>query len=845
MIQDATKSIGAVIEAVELPQDAEFLQSLISEDRLRFEVQESDLWDYKDRWPFSYSDDYCGGIVRLILSYHNTFGGIIIFGVDAESGESSRSKVSANIERLNGLLRTHVDQKIVCVHRQYELEEFGPVDILLVPPKRVSDRPARLKTAIGRYEPGTIWIRRSHEVLEAGPQDLTLLYGAESRSSDTAESGGALLGYLPPRPSTLKHFVGRMRQMDSLFDWLLRSDEPRMFLFGRGGSGKTTIAYEFANFVRSYGSRLVNDWGAAYDIVLFVSAKEKGLNPLDQGVHSVAHDFESEHELLNALLILSEYTQLTEISSLTVEESRHQIKEMMDSFSCLFVIDDVDTLTTKGVDVGFEYLFRVACKAKKNTKLLYTLRNAPTQSLSNSIEVPGLEVGKEFDDFVSTCADQFKVEIPKAKPLLQKFQEVTERRPLIVETVMGMRRACPSYERALELFQERGGDAARRYTFSREWGALSANNQGRNVLAAIALYGRPIRPNDLASILKMDEQAVMESVLAVQEMFLVRESDDEDTKFSMGKLTKDFVLGESKSLTYYENIAARVKLYKQHEYKKPPAVAALEIRCVEAVKSGHAAHALHLLQSAGFAPAVTEHPSFLALSGWVHCNLEPPNLTAARESFEACIALNAEIEARYLHSWFWAERKAGFGGAVCDKICRWVTESQHYDQREKAAFALRAAILQFERAKDLEFISPTDARGYFRSSLRKHLDAFDYHLRIDGGDFARSYKYTRDTAFKYFAEAIYAGVPDEIFDFWATIKEEESGVSCGPLTDGMSYALKLMDERTKGDQRRLLGRLTQLRDFLQGKRLYFDIDEDRTRLIGLLEQSIQRRRVAR
>lgn len=261
VIQDATKTIGAVIETVELPLDSEFLQPLMSEDLLRFEVQESDLWDYKDRWPFSYSDDYCGGIIRLILSYHNTFGGIVIFGVDDESGLSSRSKISANIERLNGLLRTHVDQKIVCVHRRYELDQFGPVDILLVPPKGASDRPARLKSAIGRYEPGTIWIRRSHEVLEAGPQDLTLLYGAESRSSDVADSGGALLGYLPPRPATLKHFVGRMRQMDSLFDWLLRSDEPRMFLFGRGGSGKTTIAYEFANFVRSYGSHLVNDWG--------------------------------------------------------------------------------------------------------------------------------------------------------------------------------------------------------------------------------------------------------------------------------------------------------------------------------------------------------------------------------------------------------------------------------------------------------------------------------------------------------------------------------------------------------------------------------------------------------
>ena len=60
-----------------------------------------------------------------------------------------------------------------------------------------------------------------------------------------------IFGSLPAAPTTVKRFVGRTAVLDRLFQWLQTSDEPRTFLYGKGGSGKTTIAYEFARLVRN------------------------------------------------------------------------------------------------------------------------------------------------------------------------------------------------------------------------------------------------------------------------------------------------------------------------------------------------------------------------------------------------------------------------------------------------------------------------------------------------------------------------------------------------------------------------------------------------------------------
>jgi hypothetical protein len=98
-------------------------------------------------------------------------------------------------------------------------------------------------------------VRNNHEVVQATPRDYPVLFCRAGNPLDEATAID-VQGSLPPSPTTLKRFVGRLEVMDKLFDWLHSSDEPRNFLFGKGGSGKTSIAYEFAKLLRNSGGEL-------------------------------------------------------------------------------------------------------------------------------------------------------------------------------------------------------------------------------------------------------------------------------------------------------------------------------------------------------------------------------------------------------------------------------------------------------------------------------------------------------------------------------------------------------------------------------------------------------------
>lgn len=76
-----------------LPETDELYSSLTKEDGL-FDDAEGVQWDFKEAWPFSQSDDYFGGIARLVCAFANANGGIIVF-------ESTIRNVAAAIIRFS------------------------------------------------------------------------------------------------------------------------------------------------------------------------------------------------------------------------------------------------------------------------------------------------------------------------------------------------------------------------------------------------------------------------------------------------------------------------------------------------------------------------------------------------------------------------------------------------------------------------------------------------------------------------------------------------------------------------------------------------------------------------
>ena len=159
------------------------------------------------------------------------------------------------------------------------------------------------------------------------------------------------------------------------------------------------------------------------------------------------------------------------------------IEEIFEHENLLIVIDDIDTLTTKKLDAGFDLLFRLAIKAPKTIRLLYTQRNPPP-SLENSFNVPGFTVEQDYLEFLKNCSDLFRTEMPSAKFAFSDLLKATEGIPLILETIVGLRKSCGTYEKALTLFMERKGAESRKYLFEREYHSLAEADDSRNALLA-------------------------------------------------------------------------------------------------------------------------------------------------------------------------------------------------------------------------------------------------------------------------------------------------------------------------------------------------------------------------
>jgi hypothetical protein len=487
-LRDELASVWEAIESESLPADFEKLLSpnWVSEEE-RFHSQETYLIDFKDRAPDKFSESFGISILRLALAFYNSFGGLIVFGIADDGLQPSGLTVDLDIESFNNELKRASNRAIECQFKRYTIPETAhSVGVLLVP-KRGHCTPARLQVRLGDYAPGTVWVRDRHEVSVADGSHLAMLYS--DRSELPSESKAKTLPIhksLPPSPATMHEFLGRDKLTLELWDWLVFSNRPRLYMHGPGGSGKSTLAYEFARSVAENGFNILLSASEHVDYVLYLSAKETEFNPLSGTQQDFTlRQFNDADSEFRQILFHSGFADETTINSASSEEIEALLCDLFGTYSGLIVLDDIDALSRRGLNTGEESIFLAAARASKTTRVLYTLRFPPSHAAGSGIAVPGLN-DDEFYDFVELCTSQFDVRPPTAEqfPVLQ---ERTSGLPLLIETVVGLRRFTSNYKEALEQFGERGGEDARRYLYQREYDTLSKDGKARELLAALYL----------------------------------------------------------------------------------------------------------------------------------------------------------------------------------------------------------------------------------------------------------------------------------------------------------------------------------------------------------------------
>lgn len=741
----------------EVDPDADSVYEVFCEPTNLFRLDEGSAWDFKATWPFSLSDDYFAAIARAICAFSNSRGGALVFGVHDKYRTGGHNKVTVNFDRFSQALKQLVGTDIPIFVRSFSNQNKGDITVLFISPRPLGVRPYKFLRALAKYPANIIWVRSGHEVIEASPIHFPMLF-CRSQNAQYDTLPPLLDGSLPPSPATLKRFIGRVKVMEDLFDWLQNSDEPRVYMYGKGGSGKSTIAFEFAQLLQSFGSELFIYNNDKINSIIYLSAKELSLitsgNP---SVTPVEPDFRNEIELYQRILYYGRWILDEEkINSLDVNLLKSEIKAFFDYSSVVLFIDDIDTLTTKGIDPGSDYIYRILCRANRSSRVVYTLRNAPSQSMSNSIEVPGLS-GLDYTDFVRECAQEFKVDEPRVEFRDTTLVNISERRPLVIESVIALVRTSGSYKRAAELFDQHAGEQIRDYVFLREWEALTPGSIARPLLAALSDFNQPTSFSQLETVLQVAPSRLQDAIGEVREMFLKIDQVGEEALFSLAPLTRQFVARKKDTIQVYNVIRERIKAFKRTIYISNPKVAEEVIRIERIISPRfpnhppeNSAEAWRVVNRSNLLPVVTENPLYRSLYGYVAASCSPPRLSEARDAFGYALQMKFEPDIRYLLAWFLAERNSGVFDEWCEKIADVVISGKSYTETEKIMMIARKASSIYARGRYRLTTDYVDGVQCIREALGLHLRAFRLNCLL-GSTYANSSEtFARNTIFTLF-----------------------------------------------------------------------------------------------
>lgn len=843
-MDDLRIRITEIIEAGVLPGEKDnIIEDFLSDSREEFVEEESVLWDYKREFPFSRSDDYCGGIIRLICALHNTFGGIIIFGVHDKRRTAGHNKVKIEVESFNTFLREVLSHPIECQHMTYPAgTKF--VDVLFVPKREQSVAPVKTTRSIGVYMDGIIYIRKNHEVLNAASGDIPFLFSNRAspyaQETKLAYRSRVIDASLPSSPTTLKTFVGRIEVLEQLWHWLFHSRDSRRFLWGDGGSGKTTVAFEFAKLVADHASEIPTFLGREIDIVLFLSAKRRELDPLTrQIVQKGRHDFSDAEDLFRQILHLSNMydTEFDKIEALSGDELELKLEEVLNAITFLLIVDDIDTLTTEKKDSGAELLSDLLSRSKSGSKVIYTLRNLPALAIRNSIEVPGLDRETEYKEFVETCCGQFQQPMPSDNLLFGDMERISSRRPLVLEVIIGLRRTCGSFEAALEAYQGQAGDRPRSYLFEREYNALS-DSFPKNLLAALYLLGKPSSFGDLEVILRFDQEKLRNSIGEVSDMFLNYIEDDAtgEALFSLNEVASGFIKNVCIKLDKFETLKNRVLNYQRGEQGKSAVVEQLILRIDQLIQPDPDA-AFALLFDREFEPEIMERSDFRALRGFVASKQQPPKIDLMRTEMMLASDIG-RVDHNQMREWYYREMDVGSIREYAIPICDRIINGKGYRPYIRAEFYSRKGYACFRLAQQNQEAAPEQSLALYARALESDLQAFATAANSKRADYDGMFDRTVKCIYSYYNFANKADSEREFFDKIISMINDKD-YSWDPLLVGFEGIKgRLLQNLSRRTTEIRSGKLVQLKKYISQKRTKFEYEESKKDLIGELSDTI-------
>jgi hypothetical protein len=344
----------------------------------------------------------------------------------------------------------------------------------------------------------------------------------------------------------------------------------------------------------------------------------------------------------------------------------------------LIVIDDIDSLSRRNVDTGEESLLIKAIRSQKRTRILYTLRYPAAYALNNSVTVPGLDENTEGIPFIQTCCRQFNVPLPSGEQIPMLFK-ATSCLPLILETVIGLRKFGGSYPDAIKAYQGKGGREARQYLYQREYDHLDPNGKSQYVLAGLYLVDESMSFTTICSLFQFSTEQVRDALTECSGIFLstIDLPEGGETLYQLTPPATPFVQQVSERLSKFEVLKRTVEHFKTQGSHSTPEESAAIVAVERFIRQGQYQRVIDWVRGRTADDPILVNPRIQSLVGQAWSALGPEFRENARSSFKAAESVNFR-DVYMMRRWYFLELDSGYGLAEAERICNVMISDKKY-----------------------------------------------------------------------------------------------------------------------------------------------------------------------
>jgi hypothetical protein len=342
--------------------------------------------------------------------------------------------------------------------------------------------------------------------------------------------------------------------------------------------------------------------------------------------------------------------------------------------------------------------------------------------MKSAIPVPGLDRATEFPEMIKICCSVFGVPEP-VDAETEELDRVTSRLPLLIETVVGLRKFAGSYTEALRAFSERGGDDARRYLYQREYDRLDQAGKSRQLLAALALLEEPVDFSTLIQVLQFSRDVVLDAMGECGSIFLsTQEGVGGDTLYQLTPPSVPFLLTVSRQLSYFGAIEKRVLHRKTTDLQISPREAGILASLERSIRKEDFRAITDLCEQLPNNDLALENPRIRCLLGQGYSMLGGNYREKARESFKHAEGLGF-YDAFMMRRWFYMEFTSGYGLAEAERICGVVINNKDFAPKLRSEFSSKLGSVWFQKSMSVMGVNRSKATDNLRQSIAAYMEA--------------------------------------------------------------------------------------------------------------------------